>query len=70
MYINDNLLWIIIRQREQQFLQEAEASRISRLLQEGKPKQAKLWQRLTWRMGGLMISWGRRLQFNQEQKWA
>ena len=70
MYINDNTLWIIAREREQQFLREAELSRTIQILKQRKPKRAKLRQRLTWRLGGLMIIWGHRLQLNQEQRWA
>ena len=70
MYISENMLRIIANERQQQFLQEAEADRARRLCQESKPKQVKLWQRLTWRVGGLMVIWGQRLQLRQEQKWV
>ncbi len=62
MYFSDHTLWIIAQERQKQFLKEAQTRRLARLLRKSRKEGPTLWRQLSWRVGSLMITFGRRLQ--------
>ena len=49
-----------MRQREM-----VEAAQVEQLIREAEGQQPKLWQKLTWRLGGWMFRLGYRLKYQQ-----
>ena len=62
MYFSDHTLWIIAQERQKQFLKEAQTRRLARLLRDSRKEGPTFWRQLSWRVGSLMITFGRRLQ--------
>jgi hypothetical protein len=62
MFPHPSLLWLLAEARQKEEIKAAEKRAMVKWLRQQRTGEVRLWQRLSWQLGGWLVNFGHQLQ--------